>query len=119
MNPIADRYASAARFILARCHGFGRDEQVVQATQAGKPDLMSGLQQILRSDQPLFRSFLGQELQEALRADSCPPGKESLKMVLAQTHFGGNFGQLGLLSIMVFKVHNCLLDAQVIFRLLF
>src|SRR5215211_1481610 len=80
---------------------------------------MRGIQQILRAVEQILRAFLRQKLQKALRADPCPASEQSLKVVLAQTDVCRDLFQRWLVFIMIFKVQDCLLDAQVIIGQLF
>ncbi len=119
VDSIADRQSLATRFVLTRCNSLCGHKQIMQASQAGKPHLVGGVQQVFGPAEQFLGAFLGQELQKTLGTDPGPAGEQSLKVILAQTDARGNLLQAGLLLIMVFKVQDRLLDAQVIFRALF
>ena len=75
---------------------------------------MRGLQQIFGLIQKRFGTFFRQKLKKTLGADPCPASEQSLKMIFAQPDVRGHLIQLWLIFIMIFKVQDRLLDAQVI-----
>jgi hypothetical protein len=119
MDPVADGHACAARSVLARRNGFSGDKKLVQAAQARKSELMRGVQQVFRTVEQFLRAFLCQELHEALRTDSRPAREDPLEVGFAQTEICRQFLDARLVLIMVFKVQDRLLDAQVIVGKLF
>ena len=110
---------AAARFVFSGSDRFGGDEKIVEASQARKPDLIGGIQQVFGLIEQFLCAFLGQILQESFRADTCPACEHPLKVIFTQSDAGRHFIQFGLIFIMIFKVLDRLLDAQVIFGKLF
>ncbi len=113
VDAVTDGQACALRFVFSGSHGFGGDEEIMQPSQARKPDLMCGLQQVLRFAQQFLGVFARQELHEAFGTDARPAREGALEVILAQPDGGSDLFQIGLALYIGFDELDGLFDQMI------
>src|SRR3990172_8291531 len=92
-------------------------DEVVEASGAGQPRPVGGIEDVPRFPQQPPGVLRREELEEPFRADPRPPREKAMKMVLAKPRVPRHFLEAGLPAEIPFDIMNRLFDPGVIRRM--